>query len=143
MTADPKTLVERFYAEVWNRADEAVAHEILHPELSFRASLGPVRSGPDGFIAYLRSVHAALADYRCIIEDLIATQDRAAARMRFVGVHRGEFFGVPATGREITWAGGAFFRVADGQLAEIWVLGDIDSVKSQLGADGAAGFGNG
>lgn len=140
MTADPKTLVERFYAEVWNQADEAVAREILHPDLSFKASLGPVRTGPEGFVTYLRSVHAALADFRCIIEELIATQDSAAARMRFVGVHRAEFFGVPATGREITWAGGAFFKVAGGQIAEIWILGDIDSVKSQLGAEGAANF---
>ena len=140
MTADPRTLVERFYAEVWTQADETVAREILHPRLSFKASLGPERTGPDGFIAYMRSVHAALADYKCIIEDLVTTEDRAAARLRFVGVHRADFFGVPATGREITWAGGAFFRVADGQLAEIWVLGDIDSVKSQLGAESAAGF---
>ncbi|MGI9383485.1 MAG: ester cyclase [Methyloligellaceae bacterium] len=140
MTADPKTLVERFYAEVWNQADEAVAHEILHPSLSFKASLGPVRTGPDGFIAYLRSVHAALDGFRCIIEELIATEDRAAARMTFVGTHRAEFFGVAATGRQITWSGGAFFRVDGGQIAEIWILGDIDAVKSQLGAEGAAAF---
>ncbi|MGH6906298.1 MAG: hypothetical protein ACREDX_00390 [Aestuariivirga sp.] len=39
-----------------------------------------------------------------------------------------------ATGREIAWAGGAFFKMADGKIAELWVLGDIDSVKQQLGA---------
>ena len=29
MQQSPTQLVERFYHEVWNRADEAVAHEIL------------------------------------------------------------------------------------------------------------------
>jgi hypothetical protein len=36
----PKKLIERFYNEVWNRADEVVAREILHPEFCFRGSLG-------------------------------------------------------------------------------------------------------
>ena len=141
MPNDPKSLVQRFYADVWNRADEQTAREILHPELSFRGSLGPSRRGQDGFIEYMRAIHAALGDYRCIIEELIATEQQAAARMRFTGVHRGLFFGVPATGRQITWAGSAFFKVAEGKICEIWVLGDVDSVKQQLGAASAASFG--
>lgn len=134
MPATPKTLVERFYFEVWNRADEAVAREILHPDFRFRASLGPERCGPDGFIAYMHSIHAALADYTCIIDDLIVTGDRAAARMTFLGRHQGRFFDIDPTGKEIRWAGGAFFKISDGQIVELWVLGDVDSVKQQLGA---------
>jgi len=82
-------LVQRFYHEVWNEADETVAREILHADLRFKASLGPVRTGPEGFIDYMRSIHAGLADYRCVIDDLIETDNRAAARMRFRGTHRG------------------------------------------------------
>ena len=37
----PRSLVERFYGEVWNRADAAVAHAILSPDFRFRVSLGP------------------------------------------------------------------------------------------------------
>ena len=83
MQVTPKSLVERFYYEVWNRADEGVAREILHPKFRFRASLGPERRGPDGFIEYMRSIHAALGNYTCIIDDLVTTEDRAAARMTF------------------------------------------------------------
>src|SRR5215469_12361041 len=52
----PKRLIERFYHEVWNRADEVVAREILHPEFCFRGSLGEEKRGPDGFITYLRMI---------------------------------------------------------------------------------------
>src|SRR5437879_1772025 len=55
--------------------------------------------------------------------------------MRFSGVHRGAFFGVPATGRHITWVGSAFFTIAAGKIVDIWVLGDADTVKQQLGVD--------
>jgi steroid delta-isomerase-like uncharacterized protein len=127
-----KALVERFYDVVWNKADERAAREILDPSFVFRASLGPELRGPDGFIAYLRSVHAALENFICTVEDMIATEDRAAARMRFRGVHRAKFFGVEATGREITWNGAAFFAARDGRIAELWVLGDVEAVMRQL-----------
>jgi len=135
-----RQLVERFYYAVWNKADETVAYEVLHPDFEFRASLGPERHRPDGFIDYMRSIHAALADYECIIDDLIESGSRVAAQMRFRGIHRGLFFGVPATGREITWTGAAFFTIDADRIARLWVLGDIDAVKRQLGAGQATSF---
>ena len=140
MEITPKTLVERFYYEVWNRADEGVAREILHPDFRFRASLGPELRGPEGFIDYMRSIHAALAGYTCIIDDLVVTPYRAAARMTFKGVHRGRFFSVDPTGREIRWEGCAFFTTDGNQIVELWVLGDVDSVKQQLNAPASSGF---
>lgn len=135
-------LIERFYHEAWNRADEAVAREILHPEFRFRASLGPERLGPEGFVAYMRSVHAALADYRCEIQEIVESGDKreAAAKMRFAGYHQAPFFGVEATGKEVEWAGAAFFKTDGERITELWVLGDIDAVKRQLGAAAEQGF---
>ncbi len=133
MTTTPRALVQRFYDEVWNRADENVAREILAEDFRFRGSLGPEKVGQDGFIAYMRSVHRALGSYRCIIEDCVVAEDRVACRMLFTGVHQAEFFGVAATGREISWAGAAFFRIRNDCIAELWVLGDIEGIKAQLG----------
>ena len=140
MVKTPKELVESFYREVWNNADETVAREILAEDFRFRGSLGPERRGRDGFIDYMRSIHQALGDYVCVIEDLITTEDRAAARMTFKGKHRGVLFGVDATGREIAWAGAAFFTVNGNRITDLWVLGDIDSVKRQLGGAGSSPF---
>jgi len=128
-----RRLVKRFYEEVWNKADEAVAREILHDDLSFRGSLGVVHTGREGFLQYMRATLTALAEYECVIEDLIASETRAAARMTFTGIHRGVFFGVPGTGRRISWAGNAFFSTDGRQITELSVLGDIDAIKRQLG----------
>ncbi len=137
---DPRQLVEIFYHEVWNRADEGMARTILAADFRFRGSLGPEKRGADGFIDYMRSVHAALGNYRCIIEDLITSDNRAAARMTFQGLHRGPFFGIPATDREIQWAGAAFFDMAEGRISKLWVLGDVDHIKAQLGAARGSAF---
>jgi len=44
------------------------------------------------------------------------------------------FFGMPPTGREIVWTGAAFFHIIGLQIVSLWVLGDVDAVKRQLGA---------
>jgi steroid delta-isomerase-like uncharacterized protein len=129
-----KHLVERFYGDIWNRQDFAVADEILAADFRFRGSLGSETVGIPAFLTYVRSVHAALADYRCVIDALTADDVAAAARMTFTGVHRGPLFGVPATGKSVSWAGAAFFRIAQQRIVSIWVLGDVDGLKRQLGA---------
>jgi steroid delta-isomerase-like uncharacterized protein len=136
----PSRLVERFYNDVWNRADEVVARQILHKDLRFTGSLKRTVVGVENFLTYLRSIHAAQRQYTCEIEDLVATESRVAARMRFHGVHQGTFFGVPATGKTIEWTGAAFFTVHQGLISEIWVLGDVDAVKQQLELGTAASF---
>jgi predicted ester cyclase len=130
----PADLVERFYYDLWNTANETVAWEILHSDFRFRASLGPEKIGPEGFIEYMRLIHTALSGYRCTIQEMLESGECVAARLRFGGVHRATFFGVPPTGREIVWSGASFFRTTGQQIVSLWVLGDVDAVKRQLGA---------
>ena len=134
MQQSPARLVERFYYDLWNTGNETVASEILHPDFRFRASLGPEKIGPEGFIEYMRLIHTALSGYRCTILEMSESGERVAVRLRFGGVHRAIFFGVPPTGREIVWSGAAFFRTTGRQIVSLWVLGDVDAVKRQLGA---------
>jgi predicted ester cyclase len=81
-----------------------------------------------------------LADYRCVIDDLVTAGSRAAARMTFTAIHRGVLFDVPATGRVITWVGAAFFTIAQNRVTRLWVIGDIDAVKRQLGVGASDPF---
>jgi len=137
---DSQNLVERFYNDIWNRQDFAVAEEILAPDFRFRGSLGSQTIGIPAFLVYVESVHAVLADYHCTIEEIVADEIHVAARMRFAGIHRAPLFGVDATGRRVRWAGAAFFRSAQARIVSLWVLGDVEGLKRQLGAERAAPF---
>ena len=125
-------LVRRFYDEVWNHADEAVAREILAVDLSFRGSIGEEHQGAEGFITYMRKIHHAFADFHCRIDHLVAETDTAAARMTFAGLHCESLWGEKPTGHTVSWAGAAFFAIKDGQIAAIWVLGDTEALRRQL-----------
>ena len=130
MTVDE--LIRVFYDRFWNRIELSVADEILHPEVVFRGSVGVGAIGREAVCDYVRMVTTALSDYRCDVETLVVDGSRAAARVRFSGVHRGEFLGYTPTGRRVEWIGAAFFVEEDGALRDIWVLGDLTSLRAQL-----------
>jgi predicted ester cyclase len=62
----------------------------------------------------------------------ILAEDQAVAQMRFSGHHRGSFRGFAPTGQAVTWMGAAFFRLARGRIASVWVLGDLDELDRVL-----------
>jgi predicted ester cyclase len=127
-----RRLVERFYHELWNQVDLDCAREILHPNVDFRGSVGLHANGRDAVCEYVSMVTTSLADYRCDIKTLVVDRNDAAARLRFSGLHVGPFLGYQPTRRQIEWQGAALFTSQDGLLTIIWVLGDLDTLRSQL-----------
>ena len=75
----------------------------------------------------------ALPDLRLTIEDIAAEENTVAARVSFRGNHRGEFQGIPPTGKEVNFTSMEFNRVVEGKVEEHWVEIDLLRVMGQLG----------
>ena len=127
-----KQQVRKFYEEIWNKHNKDAVPEILHDAFKFRGSLGSEKRGHAGFIEYLDMVHAALADYRCEIKELVSEESKVFAKMKFSGVHQGEFMGFKPTGRSLVWDGAALFHFQNGKVVSLWVLGDLEALRAQL-----------
>ena len=56
-----------------------------------------------------------------------------AARVAFRGTHRGEFQGLPPTGKQVDFSSMEFNRVVDGKVEEHWVEINLLGVVQQLG----------
>ena len=130
-------LVESFYFDVWNRGDEEAALRILSSDLEFRGSTGPTKRGVDPFLGYVRLIRGALSGYECVVEDTVVQPPKLFAKMLFRGTHTGPFFGVPPTGKIVSWAGAALFTAAGSRICSVWVLGDVDGLKQQLALTGS------
>ncbi len=129
-----KAIIRRYYEDLWNRWDLALADELISPDITFRGSLGVAVKGLDGFKQYVNLVRAAFPDFHNTIEESIAEGDKVVARLTYSGTHRGKLWGIAPTGRQITYAGVAIFRVVQGKVQEGWVLGDTLALLRQLGA---------
>ena len=78
-----------------------------------------------GVVQYFQMLLAAFPDFQMDVEDVIASSDKAVARVRVTGTHKGEFMGIPAT--DITRFGD------DGLAHEHWGVVDQLALMQQLG----------
>ena len=67
--------------------------------------------------------------------ELVAEGDWVACRIVQRGTHRGEWHGMPATGRRAEWELIATYRFADGKLVEAHAQADELGLREQLGAE--------
>src|SRR2546423_3333476 len=134
MTDQNKSLVRRYYEEMWNRWNFALANELLADDISFRGSLGSEMRGREQFCDYMRRVQHAFPDFQNQIDQMVAEDDCVVARLTYTGTHRGEIFGIAATGKRISYAGAAFYRIVNDRIVDGWVLGDVAGLLRQLRA---------
>jgi steroid delta-isomerase-like uncharacterized protein len=131
-------LVERYYYKGWNKGDVNVIKEVMAVDVKFRGALGrrPKR-GHEAVIGYMQCSHRALARNLIKIDEIVISENgsKAATRVTNRGVHHGNFFGVEGSGHEVSWSAAAFFTISNGRISEIWILGDVDSLKNQIGAE--------
>jgi len=132
MPVERKAQVRRFYDVLWNARDKRAMPSVLREDFSFRGSLGHEKRGHDGFAEYADMVHGALGDFRCLIDQLVAEGDKVFAKMTFTGIHRGELMGFEPTGKRVSWKGCALFTFEGDLISEVWVLGDLKGLETQL-----------
>lgn len=141
-----KEQVHKFYTSIWNEHDKSIIPEILHPNVAFRGSLGQQhhKNGHEGVADYVDMIHRSLGHYQVHIEDMVAEHNKVFCRLRFSGIHRGQFMGFAPTLKRVSWGGCAVFTFDDtgcgsgdeqqGQplVVDIWVLGDVKALEDQL-----------
>jgi predicted ester cyclase len=88
--------------------------------------------GLAGYAAALRAVVDGFPDYHWDLRQLLVDGDRLAAHLHDTGTHRGEYLGVPGTGRRVTAEEYAFYRLRDGRIAEVWGTADNLALLRQM-----------
>jgi predicted ester cyclase len=123
-----KALVSREQEELWNHTGNLdAAQELFAPQQAdaARQEAADFRRG--------------FPDVRSSIEDLIAEGDRVVARWRARATHRGEYAGVPPTGREVEFTGISVYRIEGGRIAQSWTEEDDLGLMRQIGAVAESG----
>lgn len=119
-----KATARRFVDEVVSRGNLALIDELLAPDfVDHSASPGspPTREGTKTFMAMLGG---AFPDLHVTIDDVIAEGDRVVLRTTNHGTMKGEFAGMPPSGKSATWASVHIVRFANGKQVEHWAVVD-------------------
>jgi len=135
-TGRNKELVRRCVEEVWNGSRTEVIAEIMHPSFRRHHERNPDFDsyGQDGCEAWVKAARAALPDLHLAVELLFAEDDRVMLHLLGTGTHRGDLYGLPASGTPLRFTVTAVVRLAEGKIAECWAIPDELGIRQQLGA---------
>ena len=139
MTTDIKRTAERIPLEVLNNGDFGLLDELLAPEFVDRTPQPGVSPTREGLKQTLVGLKTAFPDLRYTIEDAIMCNDQIVHRLSATGTMKGDFMGIPATGKQATWTEIHIGRGVNGCLTEHWGLVDQLGMLVQLGIVPAPG----
>ena len=130
---DNKALVIRFVEEFWSSGNESAADTLMADGVSIVVNNDPVKD-TDALKGFARMLRRAFPDWHSELEELVAEGNRVAERWTGHGTQRGDFQGIPATGRQVAVPGTVFYRLAAGKIVEFRGQFDRLSMLEQLGA---------
>jgi steroid delta-isomerase-like uncharacterized protein len=138
MSTTNKTLLQRFFQEIYNQGDLHVADELVATHYINHNPAPGEMSGREGFKAFVAYLRRAFADLQFTIEDQVAEGDKLVTRFTISGLHQGEFAGIPTTGKFARVTAIGIHRIVDGQIVESWLNWDALGMMHQLGATAPA-----
>lgn len=109
-----KAIVRSLFERVVNLQDFELAKRTIAPEyLDRSARPGSVATGPESLRDFVARQRAAYPDAHVTVEDLMAEDDRVAARIAMKGTRARD-------GARHIFRGTVWWRVVDGMVVERW-----------------------
>jgi steroid delta-isomerase-like uncharacterized protein len=133
-----KAAIRRLIDEVYNRQNFGVADEILAADSVHHGSgdWSPDMHGPGAITQAAAAWKAAFPDFHTDLDAVLGEGDQVAYRWTVTGTQRGEFMGIPPSGKSIKVTGQVLMRFAGGKIVEGWTNMDDLGLREQLGVTG-------
>ncbi len=128
-----KAIERRFTEELFNKGNLAAVDELVATNFVAHIGIPGVTPDREGLKQFVTINRTAFPDFHSTIEDIIAEGDKTVQRFTARGTHKGEFMGIPPTGKQVTITGIAIDRIAGGKIVENWVNMDMLGMMVQLG----------
>jgi steroid delta-isomerase-like uncharacterized protein len=134
--ASNKATFRRFHDAI-NTGDaetiSTIIDELVEPNARIRTPLPLPATGAQAIKYVWAALLVAFPDLHLTVEDIIAEGDKVVVRNTVTGTHRGEYMGLPPTGKSVTYNEIFIFRFDNGRIAETWGVVDVFAQMKQLG----------
>ena len=119
MLEENRSLVKRWFEEVWNQRLAATVNEFFSPT-GIGYMEGAKVVGPAEFIQARDMLLNAFPDIRVTVNQVVAEGDSVVVRWSAAGTHLGDSLGFRATSTAVTFNGMTWLRLVNGQIVEGW-----------------------
>lgn len=129
-----KTIVKRFYEEVWNEGKMKAVDAWLSPS---HALVDPnttdSMTGPEAYKVVVSRFLRAFSNLKFEVQDMVSEKDKVAASWVISGVHTGEYNGLEPTNRKISVEGISIHQIADGKIMDTYSVWDTLGLLKKVG----------
>ena len=131
---DNATVIRRFADEVITQGQIDSAAQYVWEDVVEQVPFPGQGPGLEGLKDVLRSMRTGFPNIVFAIQEQVCEGDTVASRFEWTGTHKGDFLGIPATGRPVAVWGFVFDRLEQGRIKETRILMDTLGLMMQLGA---------
>jgi len=129
-----KEIFRKLVEQALTGGNMSAVDELLAPDFIEHEELPPgIPRDREGFKQLTSMLSSAFPDFKATIDDVIAEEDKVVARMTWSGTQKGEFMGIPPTGKRISIGVIDIVRLSGGKFVEHWGLMDQAGMMQQLG----------
>jgi steroid delta-isomerase-like uncharacterized protein len=133
MMADTKTFVRSTTEEIWRTGNASLIEEHMAPNYVLHKPPAGFSPDREGLKAILHAMRSAFPDLRMTVEEVVSEGDKVVQRRLYEGTHKGELFGIPASGKSVSVSQITVTRVAGGKFVEEWAETDFLGLLQQVG----------
>ena len=135
-----KAIARQFYKLI-ETGDLDLADKVVAEDYVNHNAIPGQTPGLAGYKEAISALRTSVPDIQYTIDDQIAEGDKVLTRYRATGTHQGEFLGVAASGKTLTFRALVLQRVVNGKIQESWLEMDMLGLMQQMGAIPAPGEG--
>src|SRR5207245_11425828 len=134
MSERNKALASRIRLEAFNQGKRQVIDEVIADNSVDHGQLPPgMPPGKEGLKLLVKALRSAFPDFKIAIDLQVAEGDLVVARATTTGTMKGEFAGMPPSGKKATWEAIHITRVTDGKIVEHCEAQDQLGMRQTLG----------
>lgn len=132
-TEQNKAIVTRINKEYIEGGNQNTVYEIFAPDFVNQTAPPGSPQGPEAIIFFFDQIlRPAFPNLKVVIHDMVAEGDRVTTRKSFQATHTGEFFGVPATHKNVVMDVIDIVRLREGKYIEHWGILDTHGLMTQI-----------
>src|SRR2546425_11240091 len=119
-TEESKAIVRRFVDQAQSRGNLNAIEEIFDPGFVDHGNPPGLPPTRDGVRQLFTMLWTAFPDLHATIHDQVGEGDKVVTRKTLSGTHRGDFMGIPPTGRSAAFDIIDIVRIRRGKIVEHW-----------------------
>jgi steroid delta-isomerase-like uncharacterized protein len=133
-STDNKAIARRVLEDIFPANDVDALRDLVSDQFVNHEAPDGTPPGLGAITMFMNILNQAFSDQKWEIHDVLAEGDKVVIHCTHSGVHTGDFFGLPATGRSFAYKQMHIIRIVNGKGTEHWAVRDDATLMRQLTA---------